>query len=46
MNSDNEYQLVEAPLVQTLETLGWATLDTGAWRHSSSSPGFGAAGGR
>ncbi len=27
MNSDNEYQLVESPLVQTLETLGWATLD-------------------
>ncbi|MBL8798674.1 MAG: type I restriction endonuclease subunit R [Planctomycetia bacterium] len=27
MNADDEYTLVESPLVQTLETLGWATLD-------------------
>src|SRR5581483_8460719 len=27
MNTGDEYTLTEAPLVQTLETLGWATLD-------------------
>jgi type I restriction enzyme R subunit len=27
MNTSDEFTLVESPLVQTLETLGWATLD-------------------
>src|SRR5436305_1014807 len=27
MNTGDEFTLVESPLVQTLETLGWATLD-------------------